>query len=851
MRYLASLLLLLIASMTSCIGLAQPTIAPTKLSERSPVENGHWYAPSQNGMAFEIRTFADQIVVMYYEAGGIWYTANGTFAKNMQLDLRIHHRPTSAPQTSRTVGTLSLNFSNALTAIAVVQNERSQATLQIAPLKLSTQLRANDYSGHWFDPLNPGWGLTLTEYQDLGFVTMHAFSPSGNPVWAFGSRIAPPGTPYTLVHYPALDLSNVVGTLNVTGANLSELHASLALSSTQQIFATSFQVDSKLFSLTSLPHLRRADTELARFDNDAMLAEFLYRSFLFPVPGTGVVFSAAPPTPAYSYVNTIVPGVAEASPLLTDGNLAFGVDLNSNLVRSVDISTNTPNARSSRTLISRPPGALNQANSGLYLDGEDLLVIHGSSPYLPYWSLASNVWSQGKTQIERSKSDPLNNLSESIAIDGHLLGSRKIGRRLLVLARGNLRPTGLSSSTTLIDMLPKIAVNGGTPSPAVTAQNTLLPPSGRESPRPDLLMLISIDLSKPFDAVDAISVQAIASQLSAFYVSSDSIYLATNRFDYLGRQTLSFNFFGLMTTELHKFDIRSGVPRYVATGVVEGVMDRNLDLAPLRFNEHNGNLHVVTTSLGQWGDLGVNRVSVLGTQNDAPGKLVVKSFLPNRIRPSRIGKPGESLYGTRFVGDRLYAVTFRRTDPLYVIDLSNSADPVIKGELEIPGFSEYLHPVNERYLLGFGQNAVLVNGVTRNEGLRLALFDVANPARPQEVSSLIIGQAGTSTPLFRHYGALSYLPDSAGAQFAFPVLSQYAVNGLLPEWFASLQLFRLDLSSTTARITPQLPLNLQGLSTSYAPSIAARSILFDNKQLYFDAGKFLMRHANGVVDGPF
>jgi hypothetical protein len=479
------------------------------------------------------------------------------------------------------------------------------------------------------------------------------------------------------------------------------------------------------------------------------------------------------------------------------------------------------------------------------LDNNELLAVHGTTPQLAYWNLSPAVWSFGKTVIERSKADQVAVLGESIVIEGHLLGSRKIGRRLLVLARGNRRPASLGVETPLSDLLPQITINGGTPKPAVSSQNTLLPPSGAATTRPDLLMLVSIDLTKAFDATDAISVQAVASQLSAFYVSRDSIYLATNRFNYLGRQMLDVLFSnGFMTTDIHKFDIKTGVPRYVATGVVEGVLDRNIDLAPLRFDESNGMLRVVTTSLGQWGALGSNRVSILETRSDAPGKLLMKSFLPNNRRPSRIGKPGETLYGTRFVGDRLYAVTYRRTDPLYVIDLSNAADPEIKGELEIPGFSEYLHPVNARYLLGIGQNAIQVQGFTRNEGLRVALFDVANPAAPKEVSALVVGKAGTFTTLSQHYGAFSYLPDSAGAQFAFPTQDYYAPA-------PKLQRFRLDIAGDVPLLTSQPPLDLSSYGTNYSPSIAARAILFNDRQLYFDAGKFIIRQANGELFGPF
>lgn len=67
--------------------------------------------------------------------------------------------------------------------------------------------------------------------------------------------------------------------------------------------------------------------------------------------------------------------------------------------------------------------------------------------------------------------------------------------------------------------------------------------------------------------------------------------------------------------------------------------------------------------------------------------------------------PGEEIYAVRFLGTKGYVVTFRQTDPLFVLDLSDTSSPKILGELKIPGFSSYLHPVGENLLLGIGQDA--------------------------------------------------------------------------------------------------------------------------------------------------
>jgi inhibitor of cysteine peptidase len=94
----------------------------------------------------------------------------------------------------------------------------------------------------------------------------------------------------------------------------------------------------------------------------------------------------------------------------------------------------------------------------------------------------------------------------------------------------------------------------------------------------------------------------------------------------------------------------------------------------------------------------------------------------------------EEVYSTRFVNDVAYVVTFRQIDPFYVIDLSNPREPIVKGELKIPGYSSYLHPLSKNLILGIGQEDFRV---------KISLFDVTNPSRPVELSKYSIGEHWT------------------------------------------------------------------------------------------------------------
>ena len=96
---------------------------------------------------------------------------------------------------------------------------------------------------------------------------------------------------------------------------------------------------------------------------------------------------------------------------------------------------------------------------------------------------------------------------------------------------------------------------------------------------------------------------------------------------------------------------------------------------------------------------------------------------------------GESVQSVRFVGDIAYVVTFRQTDPLYAIDLSDPAHPKVLGELKVTGFSQYLHPVGDGLLLGLGREA---DESGFDEGFKVSLFDVTDPTAPSELDKIVI-----------------------------------------------------------------------------------------------------------------
>lgn len=171
-------------------------------------------------------------------------------------------------------------------------------------------------------------------------------------------------------------------------------------------------------------------------------------------------------------------------------------------------------------------------------------------------------------------------------------------------------------------------------------------------------------------------------------------------------------------------------------------------------------LRVATTSWAKWGF--VEGGSWQQTEDSQSSVFVLNlsgggtddGFMTTIGSVSGIGK-GERIYAVRFMGKRGYIVTFRQIDPFYTLDLSDHANPVVVGELKIPGFSNYLHPVNDDLILGLGQDAD-DNGMVN--GLQISLFDVSKFDEPIRLQKYV--EEGTSSAAQYEHKAFRYLPES-------------------------------------------------------------------------------------------
>ena len=196
-------------------------------------------------------------------------------------------------------------------------------------------------------------------------------------------------------------------------------------------------------------------------------------------------------------------------------------------------------------------------------------------------------------------------------------------------------------------------------------------------------------------------------------------------------------------TQIFQFDISAMQPRYVAGGSVPGWLLNQYSLS-----EYDGVLRVATTSGHPWFRSATSTSAVYALRN-TDGNLKVAGSVGG------LGK-SEQIYAVRFVGPMGYVVTFRRTDPLYAIDLTDPAHPAVAGQLKIPGYSAYLHPLPNGRLIGVGQNAD-DNG--RVQGVQVSLFDVSDPNKPTRIATEQLGDNSYSEAEYDPHAFL-YWPDT-------------------------------------------------------------------------------------------
>ncbi len=244
------------------------------------------------------------------------------------------------------------------------------------------------------------------------------------------------------------------------------------------------------------------------------------------------------------------------------------------------------------------------------------------------------------------------------------------------------------------------------------------------------------------------------------YASLSNLYVATPRFSYVWD---SANSESREKTHLYRFAFTDGGVELRAQGDVAGHILNQFSM------DENGSTFRIATTQTDWKS---------GEQTSENDLYVLNMDLQQTGAVTGIA-PGETIYSVRFAGGRAYMVTFKQIDPFFVIDLKDPRNPKILGNLKIPGFSNYLHPYGENYVIGFGKDAdesIDADKVhsgdaiyyTAVQGLKMALFDVTDVSNPKQKAVAIIGDRGSDSPLLSDHKALLFEQDRN--LLAFPVL---------------------------------------------------------------------------------
>jgi inhibitor of cysteine peptidase len=371
----------------------------------------------------------------------------------------------------------------------------------------------------------------------------------------------------------------------------------------------------------------------------------------------------------------------------------------------------------------------------LYIRGDRVVLIATDSWTRPITGCKPGACNGYSGSIQRtllyvfSVKDPATpSLVREISIDGSYSSSRMIGTQIYFI-------TSTQIPWLLDDMeLPTIHDDhGGISTPPVYGFNTT-----------DQAYAFSTIGSLDITGTSPVTAKSfLVGTAGTVYVSPTNLYIAVPDPGWSR---------GLPATTIHAFAIDNGRITYAAGGKVDGTL-----LTQYSLDEYNGNLRVATTiSTNSWqmNAGSYSKITVLDNNLDVIGKL------------SGIA-PGEQIYAARFMGERLYLVTFRQTDPFFVIGLADPQHPVILGELKIPGFSNYLHPYDASHIIGIGKES-------QSGPVKIALFDVGDVDSPVLIDSESLGGSYSTSPVLDDPRA--FLFDKEKDILALPVQLQGEYN---------------------------------------------------------------------------
>ena len=420
----------------------------------------------------------------------------------------------------------------------------------------------------------------------------------------------------------------------------------------------------------------------------------------------------------YSKTNLQTEGVDESDIIKTDGCYIYTVTGNRVIITNIRDGALEKAGEIRLALESTSDKVLE-----MYVDGDILnLIVQKETAGLEQdneksraedvYYLSSNIETEIRTYDISDRRQP--KLSGTMAQDGYYHTSRKIGNIIYLFTDETMGYPSLARQEAVLEenvggWIP--LVNGK----AVAADCIYLSEECSQG-----LIISAVNVNTPDKVVDN---TVILNGYVEIYVSTKAAYLYQE--DYSN---------GKSTTRIAKFSLENGKINAVGAASVSGEVRDTFAI-----NDYQGKLRVLTTDSNFIGGESTNQLYLFDEKLKATGKLEDIA-------------PGEEIYSARYLGDKAYFVTYRNMDPLFAVDLSDDTNPKILGELKITGFSEYLHFWGEDKLVGIGYETDPDTGA--QEGLKITMFDISDPADLKEIKTLVLKNVDYSQALYNYKSVL-------------------------------------------------------------------------------------------------
>lgn len=460
------------------------------------------------------------------------------------------------------------------------------------------------------------------------------------------------------------------------------------------------------------------------------------------------VSSATGASSDYSTTNIQVAGVDEADIIKNDGKYVYLVK--GNTVRI--IQAYPPNQmKELDTVKFDEKGFMPQE---MYVDG-DVLVVIGRS----YGGIIRPMDSEYKTMYEPYRNSSATDIyilniedrndsevERNVSFEGDYVSSRKIEDTVYLITNKyayEYYPVPLYKDSAEESSMPVAKCSDVSYFPHSQATN---------------YMVVAGISTKDYDK--EISREVVVGSSENVYSSTKNLYVAETEYQGYDRGIIRDSSNDEEKTNVYKFSLDPDEVKYEGSGEVPGHILNQFSM------DENDNYFRIATTIGE----------VWDSKNKATNNLYVLDDGMEVVGKIEEIAPGEKIYSVRFMGDRAYMVTFKKVDPLFVIDLKDPENPKILGKLKIPGYSDYLHPYDENHIIGFGKDALDASEQEVNQrdldfawyqGMKVAMFDVTDVENPKELFKVVIGDRGTESPLLYDHKALLF--DKEKGFMAFPV----------------------------------------------------------------------------------